>query len=153
MILTYLANFYCGATQEMKELWKVAREYEVHTHKLAERIITQMLFSEELFQETKVFEAYYDEGAYFRLQQAYLAYVSREYVVEARRIEKSIIDIICREAEKGEATIDICMIAVLKYYSNQEYETSLKKTLKKFMQELCGKQIYFPFSLSMIRSG
>lgn len=44
MILTYLANFYCGATQEMKELWKVAREYEVHTHKLAERIITQMLF-------------------------------------------------------------------------------------------------------------
>ena len=47
------------------------REYEVHTHKLAERIITQMLFSEELFQETKVFEAYYDEGAYFRLQQAY----------------------------------------------------------------------------------
>ena len=106
-----------------------------------------MLFSEELFQETKVFEAYYDEGAYFRLQQAYLAYVSREYVVEARRIEKSIIDIICREAEKGEATIDICMIAVLKYYSDQEYETSLKKTLKKFMQELCGKQIYFPFFL------
>ena len=96
---------------------------------------------------TKVFEAYYDEGAYFRLQQAYLAYVSREYVVEARRIEKSIIDIICREAEKGEATIDICMIAVLKYYSDQEYETSLKKTLKKFMQELCGKQIYFPFFL------
>lgn len=137
----------------MKELWKVAREYEVHTHKLAERIITQMLFSEELFQETKVFEAYYDEGAYFRLQQAYLAYVSREYVVEARKIEKSIIDIICREAEKGEATIDICMIAVLKYYSNQAYETNLKKTLKKFMQELCGKQIYFPFSLSMIRSG
>jgi len=147
VILTYLANFYCGATQEMKELWKVAREYEVHTHKLAERIITQMLFSEELFQETKVFEAYYDEGAYFRLQQAYLAYVSREYVVEARKIEKSIIDIICREAEKGEATIDICMIAVLKYYSDQEYETSLKKTLKKFMQELCGKQIYFPFFL------
>ena len=147
VILTYLANFYCGATQEMKELWKVAREYEVHTHKLAERIITQMLFSEELFQETKVFEAYYDEGAYFRLQQAYLAYVSREYVVEARKIEKSIIDIICREAEKGEATIDICMIAVLKYYSNQAYETNLKKTLKKFMQELCGKQIYFPFFL------
>ena len=44
VILTYLANFYCGATQEMKELWKVAREYEVHTHKLAERIITQMPF-------------------------------------------------------------------------------------------------------------
>ena len=53
MILTYLANFYCGATQEMKELWKVAREYEVHTHKLAERIITQMLFSEVIISGDK----------------------------------------------------------------------------------------------------
>ena len=111
----------------MKELWKVAREYEVHTHKLAERIITQMLFSEELFQETKVFEAYYDEGAYFRLQQAYLAYVSREYVVEARKIEKPIIDIICREAEKGEATIDICMIAVLKYFRIKSMKQALRR--------------------------
>ena len=56
-----------------------------HTHKLAERILTQMLFSEELFQEAQIFEQYYAEGAYFRLQQAYLAYVSREYVVEDQK--------------------------------------------------------------------
>ena len=51
VILTYLANYYCGATTDMKLLWREAREYEVHTQKLAERIITQMLFSEELFGE------------------------------------------------------------------------------------------------------
>ena len=87
--LTYLAEYYCGAIGDMKRLWKVLKQYGVPSYKVSERIITQMLFSEELFQETKVFEAYYDEGAYFRLQQAYLAYVSREYVVEARKIEKS----------------------------------------------------------------
>ena len=119
VILTYLSNYYCGATTDMKRLWREAREYEVHTHKLAERILTQMLFSEELFAEVQVFEEYYAEGAYFRLQQAYLAYMSRGYVVEERKISKSIIDIICREYEKGEDTIDICKIAVLKYYSNR----------------------------------
>ena len=93
----------------------------MHTHKLAERILTQMLFSEELFQEAPVFEAYYAEGAYFRLQQAYLAYISREYVVEERKIGKNVIDVICQEYEKGEPTIDICKIAVLKYYSTREY--------------------------------
>ena len=82
VILTYLASYYCGATSDMKMLWREARDYEVHTHKLAERILTQMLFSEELFQEAQVFEQYYAEGAYFRLQQAYLVYMSREYVVE-----------------------------------------------------------------------
>ena len=148
VILTYLANYFCGATMEMKNLWKVARDYEVHTHKLAERILTQMLFSEELFQEAQVFEAYYEEGAYFRLEQAYLAYISREYVVEERKIGKNVIDVICQEYEKGEPTIDICKIAVLKYYSTREYGTQIRKTLKKFLQELCGKQIYFPFFLS-----
>ena len=148
VILTYLANYYCGATLEMKELWREARDYEVHTHKLTERILTQMLFSEELFQEAQVFEEYYVEGAYFRLQEAYLAYVSREYVVEERRIGRSVIDIICREYEKGENTIDICKLAVLKYYSTREYSSQTRKTLKKFLQELCGKQIYFPFFLA-----
>ncbi len=148
VILTYLSNYYCGATTEMKRLWREAREYEVHTHKLAERILTQMLFAEELFAEVQVFEEYYSEGAYFRLQQAYLAYMSRGYVVEDRKISKSVIDIICREYEKGEDTIDICKIAVLKYYSNREYNSMIRKTLKKFLQELSGKQIYFPFFLS-----
>src|SRR5699024_8942636 len=95
----------------------------------------------------QVFEQYYAEGAYFRLQQAYLAYVSREYVVEERRITRSVIDIICREYEKGEETIDICKIAVLKYYSDREYNAQTRKTLKKFLQELCGRQIYFPVFL------
>lgn len=147
VILTYLATYFCGATIEMKQLWREAKEYEVHTHKLAERILTQMLFSEEIFGEAAIFEDYYAEGAYFRLQQAYLAYMSREYVTEERKISKSVIDIICREYEKGEEVIDICKIAVLKYYSTREYANA-RKTVKQFLQELCGKQIYFPFYLS-----
>lgn len=148
VILTYLANYYCGATIDMKLLWREAKEYEVHTHKLGERILTQMLFSESLFGEVAIFEDYYAEGAYFRLQQAYLAYMSREYVVENRKISKSVIDIICREYEKGEDTIDICKIAVLKYYAARDYDSSMRKTLKKFLQDLCGKQVYFPFFMN-----
>ena len=107
-----------------------------------------MLFSEELFGEVAIFEEYYEGGAYFRLQQAYLAYMSREYVVEERKMSQSIIEIICKEYEKGEETIDICKLAVLKYYSTREYSSSIRKTLKKFLQQLCGKQIYFPFFMS-----
>lgn len=148
IVLTYLAKYFCGATPEMKKLWRVAKDYDVHTHKLAERILTQMLFSEEVFSEEAIFEEYYSEGAYFRLQQAYLAYMAREYVTENRKIGKSVIDIICKEYEKGEETIDICKIAVLKYYSTRTYKTTLRKTLKSFLKELCGKQKYFPFFMA-----
>lgn len=148
VLLTYLAKYYCGATLDMKKLWSVAKEYEVHTHELSERILTQMLYSEDLFGEVAIFEDYYAEGAYFRLQQAYLVYVSREYVVEERKIQKSIIDVICREYDKGEDTADICKIAVLKYYASRPYDEMVRKILKTFLQQLCGRQIYFPFFLN-----
>lgn len=70
----------------MKRLWEVMREYEIPSYKVAERIITQMLFSENIFDEEKIFEDYYlSDTAYFRLKQAYLAFVSREYILYGRR--------------------------------------------------------------------
>ena len=147
VILTYLAKYYCGSTREMKALWEEARGYEVHTHELSERILTQMLYGEQLFGEVAVFESYYAEGAYFRLQQAYLVYMSHEYVVADRKVHRSIIDIIIREYEKGEEIPDVCKIAVLKYYAGKAYAEGARRTLRKFLQELCGRQIYFPFYL------
>ena len=57
--LMYLANYFCGATADMEALWKVSRDYGIPSHKLSERIITQMLFSEDMFEEEKIFEDYF----------------------------------------------------------------------------------------------
>ncbi len=86
--LTYLGEYFCGATRDMKRLWEVIREYEIPSYKVAERIITQMLFSENIFDEEKIFEDYYlSDTAYFRLKQAYLAFVSREYILYGRDLK------------------------------------------------------------------
>ena len=94
--LTYLANYYCGATADMKRLWKVLREYQVASGKISERIITQMLFSEDMFDEEAIFEDYYlSDNVYFRLKQAYLTYASREYVINGRDTKSSVFDDHC----------------------------------------------------------
>src|SRR5699024_5735471 len=96
--LMYLANYYCGATRDMKALWNVLKGYRIPDHKVGERIITQMVFSENLFDEERIFEDYYISGnVYFRLKQAYLAYVSREYVVWGRELETCVFEIIANE--------------------------------------------------------
>ena len=41
-------------TRNMKKLWHVARDYDITTYKLSERIITQMLFSETMFGEEEI---------------------------------------------------------------------------------------------------
>src|SRR5699024_3188334 len=121
--LMYLANYYCGATRDMKALWNVLKGYGIPAHKVGERIITQMVFSENLFDEERIFEDYYISGnVYFRLKQAYLAYVSREYVVWGRELETCVFEIIANECDQKEDLPDICKIALLKFYSGRDYK-------------------------------
>ena len=147
--LIYLVNYYCGATRSMKSLWKVAKEYEIPVSKLGERIITQMLFSEDMFGEEEIFVDYYVNGnPYFRLKQAYLAYVCKEYVVEGREVGSTIFDIILNEEHRDEELADICKIALLKYYSDKEYAPEAEEILHRVLREMCEKQIIFPFYLN-----
>ena len=144
--LTYLANYYCGATADMKQLWKVLKEYGIPSYKIAERIITQMLFAEHLFTEEKIFEDYYlGDNVYFRLKQAYLAYVAKQYVVEGRMLDAIVFEIIANECDKQEELADICKIALLKYYSEREYYSEMEPVIHKALRDMCEKQLVFPF--------
>ena len=144
-LLHYLSHYYCGATSDMKFLWEKAREYGVNAQGLAERIITQMLFSEVLFREEAVFEDYYVGKPYFRLKQAYLAYVSYQYVVQNRHIHKNIFAIIMKEFSENEYLADICKAAILKYFSDKEVDRKTGEILQGYLHELCGKRIVFAF--------
>lgn len=144
--LMYLANYFCGGTRDMKKLWKVLREYGIPSYKISERIITQMLFSESMFEEEKIFEDYYmSDNVYFRLKQAYLAYVSRQYVLEGREIERCVFEIIANECEKKEEIPDICRVALLKYFSDKDYPADMASVLHHVFRRMCEKQMIFPF--------
>lgn len=146
--LTYLAEYYCGAIGDMKRLWKVLKQYGVPSYKVSERIITQMVFAETLYKEEHIFEDYYlSDNVYFRLKQAYLAYVSREYIVYGRNLEKCVFEIIANECEEKEDLPDVCKIALLKYYSDKEYSEEMAAVLHQVIREMCEKQLVFPYYL------
>ena len=147
-VLTYLAQYYCGATCDMKMVWRKAKEYGVNAKNIAERIITQMLFSETMFQEEEIFEDYYSGRPYFRLKQAYLAYVSRMYVVRNRIMRGDIIRMMLQELSQKEYLADICKVAILKYYVGKEVEPVMLSLLKEFFMEMNRKRLVFPFFLN-----
>lgn len=144
-MLQYLCHYYCGATDDMRLLWKRAREYGVSTKALSERIITQMLFSETIFQEGEIFEDYYVGKPYFRLKQAYLAYVSYQYVIQNRDVNKDVFIIIMKELQEKEYLADICKAAILKYFSDKEMDGKTEEILQGYLHELCEKRMIFAF--------
>ena len=145
--LSYLAQFYCGATDDMKLVWRKAREYGVNTKGIAERIVTQMLFSETMFAEEEIFADYYQGKPYFRLKQAYLAYVARLYLVKGRIISKDIIRMMVQEIAQKEYLADVCKVAILKYFAGRETEGAFRDLLKDCFGDLCKKNLVFPFYL------
>lgn len=144
-LLNYLSHFYCGATGDMKFVWRMARKYGVSTKELAERIVTQMLFSEVMFQEEEIFEDYYVGNPYFRLKQAYLAYASYQYVLENREMHQNIFAIIMKEFREQEYLADICKAAILKYFSDKEVDVKTAEILQGYLRELYEKRIVFAF--------
>ena len=141
VLITYLCKFYCGATSDMKYVWKKAREYGVHAEGLTERIITQMLFSESMFGEEEVFEDYYGGKPYFRLKQAYFAYVSKEFVGKNREVDGRIFALMIREIDDKEYLADICKVALLKYYVEKEVDAHVAGILREFLRECCEKEL------------
>jgi hypothetical protein len=144
-LLSYLSHFYCGATSDMKFVWDMAHRYGVATKNLAERIVTQMLFSETIFHEEEIFEDYYVGKPYFRLKQAYLAYASYQYILKNRVLHQNIFAIIMRELREGEYLADICKVAILRYFVDKEVDQNTAHVLQGYLRELCENRIVFGF--------
>ena len=118
--LMYLANYYCGATRDMKALWNVLKGYGIPAHKVGERIITQMVFSENLFDEERIFEDYYISGnVYFRLEAGLSCLCVKRICGLGKRAGTCVFEIIANECDQKEDLPDICKIALLKFYSGR----------------------------------
>lgn len=145
VIMSYLVTYYTGPTLEMKAIWHAARDFEMSTNKLAEKILTQEIFSEQIFNDDEIFKDYYTNGAHFRLQKAYLSLSARKYIMYNRELSETVVSVILSSLKNMEEITDIVKIAILKYFAYTPYEMEYKQVLKECMQALCEKQLYFPF--------
>lgn len=146
--LEYLALNYGGSTRTMKEIWYAAKDYEVDTKNLSEKLISQVLFTEMMVGTDEIFKDYYLNGAYFRVEEGYIAYICREYLVKNRILNVNMVEVIMDLLERKFEVADVIKIAALKYFSGHFVEKEYKVLLKLCMQELCEKQIYFEFYLN-----
>lgn len=144
-ILEYLVDGYIGTTKEMFMIWCEAKEKEMQTEDLEERLLGQMLFAESYIADsTGVFISYYKKGENYLLKKAFLNYSAYKYLLFDRVTKKEIFDIIKKELlhEKDEAY----MLALLKYYSSLEQLSEEQKKLADYYLNQCVEEgKIFPF--------
>ncbi len=144
-LLQYLADRYNGTTSEMYELWKAAKEQELETTSLEERLLAQMLFAESYVEDSfSVFVSYCSSGMNRKLIRAYFSYCAYKYFVKDRVTNPELFEMLKRESFLESS--QICILALMKYYAGKEELLGAEREFASYyIQKFVQKKLIFAF--------
>ena len=144
-ILKYLVSHYLGTTKDMFLIWKEAKEYDIETVDLEERLLGQILFAESYVQDAmSVFLAFYENGRNRTLIKAFVSYYAYKYLVRDRIVDEEFFEIIKKELLIEENRTEL--FALLKYYSTLPgWTEEERKFIKVEVSKLIEEGMVFPF--------
>ncbi len=121
--ISYLAEHYEGSVKVLTAIFNFADEREMAGVEFAERILTQMLFSEEIPRDEELEPVLYhifekcDDAKHRDLSHAFLAFLAYRYLLFDEKISEEFYERM--QAESYRAGGEICTYAVLKYLSEK----------------------------------
>ena len=144
-ILKYLVKYYLGTTKDMFLIWKEAKEYELDTVDLEERLLGQILFAESYVPDVMaVFFSFYKSGRNRTLVKAFISYYSYKYLLKDRVLDSRFFEIVKKELEIEEN--QTILYALLKYYSTLDsWNKEQVEFIQTHVEQLIRKGIIFPF--------
>lgn len=151
VMLQYLIEHYRGSSRYMKEIFKAARNFEIATFQLSERLLMQILTTKAYIgDEVEIFKDYVAGGAKSQVEVAFLTYRAVEYMRDDREIDPYLIMDIGRVYKREEELPLVTHLAYLRYFSenSEEREKADMEVLQEFLQEIVvEKELILPFLL------
>ncbi len=144
--LKYLVANYRGLTKELRDIWRAAREFDIDSYSLMERLLIQMMYTRTTVGEKmEIFESYLKSGANTKVELAFLSYNAYEYFAKDRVVDDSLWGYIISNYRMGEELNDALKLALLKYYAEEEKNRSerVKEMLIDFIKDYLHRNIYF----------
>lgn len=146
-LLAYLSNYYNGPTEKMLSLWNACKAFEIERFDLAERLLVQMMYTENLVLEGEdVFAYYYENGGKDFITLAYLSDSAHRYFVDDQKIHEDIFEIIEARMHYDLELNDACKLALLRRYSEVEYLSERQLSLEDdLLAEYTRRNMHFAF--------
>lgn len=119
VMLEYLCSYYDGPAENMRDIWKVAVNFEIETFELEERILVQMMYTEVMLKEADdIFESYYEHGGKELIILAYLSLRGHEFFLHNTKTKQVVFDMIEARYLYHMELNDACKLALLKHYAD-----------------------------------
>ncbi len=82
-VLVYLSKYMYGATKTLHSLWLSAKDFGINTYELEERLLVQMLYTEEFVNNSEeIISSYINSGGKKLVLDAYVSYFAYQYFVK-----------------------------------------------------------------------
>ncbi|MEG2349656.1 MAG: DUF5717 family protein [Hungatella sp.] len=150
VILDYLCEYFNGTTLQMYRILKLGIAEHVETYDLEERLLAQMLFSDQTAQMDQVFSYYMDKGKTGdNIVKAYFTMKSTEYFMQGTPADDQVFayleGMINGTIEKDKIST-IYLLALSKYYATLS-ELDAEQTLlcQDIINILLAEGMVFPY--------
>lgn len=145
--IIYLAGNTVGPTEEMIQLWKMAKEEELHVLDLEENILFQALYAESQLQNIQpIFESYMTKGKDKMLVEAYMNYWSHEYMLAHQGVPEQLFTYLAYYFDRETSLKESCNLAYMKFLSHLDLLSDREfKILDKLLQTYILRNVYFSF--------
>lgn len=145
-ILRYLCDFYNGPAEMMLRLWRAAREFEINTFELEERILVQMMYSDmSLGGLEDLFVHYYEAGGRELVVLAYISACAHAYFVQGGALEPQVLSIILERYQHHMELNDACKLALLQALSEEPQQDEFYEIEDALLSEYTCRNMNFSF--------
>lgn len=144
-ILRYLVQHYTGPLDNMINLWKTSKGFDIGTKELTERILVQAVFTESTKKEiNEVFKSYFEYEWLRQVARAYACHRAYSYLTDDCEIDDFLWFFIRDNMIKEQNVC--CELAVLKRLSCEERLNIQERDYCDVkLSEMTGKGIIFDF--------
>ncbi len=144
-LLVYLCDHYFGTIPEMVKLWTACREFGIDIQILSERLLAQILFTDQMVPEAyPVFFYYEEQGFNKKLIRAFLKRTAYRYLVHGDKLPDEIFESFYQHVQVEENRP--CLLAVLKYLSGRGMLTGGEAVFVDYnLHQLYEKDIVLPY--------
>ena len=144
-ILNYLIQSEENDTRSLYTLWELGQDRKLSTTLLEERLLGQMLFSENTnLDSLKVFKSYHLVGKNLELIKAFYNYYAYQYLVKESMPSDDLMRLMRHIVTMHD--LPVCKLALLKFYSTIEETTEEDlKFIELTIYEFVKKGTVLPF--------
>ena len=149
VMLKFLVRKYQGTSKRLRDIFYRAREFELDTYELSERILMQILSTKAFIgNEVEIFKDYVAGGGKTNIEAAFLTYRSVSYLRDDRGMEYELIKDMERVLKRGFVLPLVNHLAYLRFYAEhkEKMPEGSKELFVWFLDELIEeKGMKLPF--------